>query len=317
MNKVLFFIASILALCNTLHAQEERTEMLPFGDFENWTVRYIKESILIGGRTKALYMIGPTDTVVSNKSFTPKGNSPWGSSNAHAYALGVHKVACAVTPEKRGNGYCCRMESILENVNAIGINLKALATGSIFLGRLIDPVGMQHSSDPTSAIDMGMPFTKRPKALMLDFKAFIQPGGGIITANASKRVKEVEGHDEGQIVVILQHRWEENGHIYAYRVGTATEHISQSTNGWQIDHRLPIRYGDISHSSDFKPWEDLWEERFRTHNSKDKMVYIEEIGWNGDLAPTHIIIQISAGCQKPFTARPGNVVWCDNIRLVY
>lgn len=317
MNRKHILLSFLLLFCLPLCAQELREELLPFGDFESWTVRYINESKLIGGRTKTLYMIGPTDTVVSNKPFTPKGNSPWGSCNAHAYALGIHKVACAVSPERHGNGFCCRMETTLENITTLGIDLKALATGSIYLGRLADPVGMQHSSDPTSAIDMGMPFTKRPKALILDYKAFIQPGGGIITANAVKKVKQVEGHDEGQIVLILQHRWEENGHVYAYRVGTATEHISKSTNGWQINHRLPVRYGDISHDSDFKPWENLWKERFRTHNSKGKMVYIEEIGWNGNLAPTHLIIQISAGCQKPFTARPGNVVWCDNIRLEY
>lgn len=316
MKRFIFILSSLLSSLLLL-AQEQKEELLPFGDFENWTVRYIKESKMIGGKTKTLYMIGPTDTIVSNKAFTPSPLSPWGSCNTHAYALGIHKVACAVTPERHGNGYCCRMETVLENITAIGIDLKALATGSIYLGRLIDPVGMQHSSDPTSAIDMGIPFTKRPKALVLDYKAFIQSGGGIILANAVKNVKQVEGHDEGQIVLILQHRWEENGHVYAYRVGTATEHISKSTRGWQIDHKIPVRYGDISHDSDFKPWESLWKERFKTRNNKGKMVYIEEVGWNGNLAPTHIIIQISAGCQKPFTGRPGNVVWCDNIRLEY
>jgi len=44
---------------------------------------------------------------------------------------------------------------------------------------------------------------------------------------------------------------------------------------------------------------------------------VEEIGWRGDLEPTHMIIQISAGCQAPFTGCPGNVMWCDNISLVY
>ncbi len=316
MKRIPVLIVLFLLFMLSLRAQNN-TELIPYGDFEQWTVRYIKESKLIGGKTKTLYMIGPTDTIVSNEPFTPKSNSPWGSSNAHASALGVHKVSCSVSPEKRGDGYCCRMETRLEDINAIGINLKALATGSLYLGKLIDPVGLQHGSNPTSAIDMGMPFTKRPKALILDFKAYIQPGGGIILANAVKKIKEVEGHDEGQIVLILQHRWEEDGHIYAYRVGTASEHISQSTNGWQIDHRVPIRYGDISHDSDFKTWETLWKERFRSHNKNGKMVYIEEIGWNGNLAPTHVIIQISAGCQKPFTGKPGNIFWCDNIRLEY
>ena len=32
----------------------ERVEMLPFGDMEQWTVRYIKESKLLGGNTRTL-----------------------------------------------------------------------------------------------------------------------------------------------------------------------------------------------------------------------------------------------------------------------
>ena len=35
------------------------------------------------------------------------------------------------------------------------------------------------------------------------------------------------------------------------------------------------------------------------------------------IEPTHIIIQVSAGSLPPFTGCPGNVVWCDNIGLVY
>ena len=33
----------------------ERIEPVPFGDMEQWTVRYIKESKLLGGQTKVLY----------------------------------------------------------------------------------------------------------------------------------------------------------------------------------------------------------------------------------------------------------------------
>ena len=47
------------------------------------------------------------------------------------------------------------------------------------------------------------------------------------------------------------------------------------------------------------------------------MVCVEEIDWRADVEPTHIIIQISAGSMPPFTGCPGNIVWCDNIRLAY
>jgi len=52
-------------------------------------------------------------------------------------------------------------------------------------------------------------------------------------------------------------------------------------------------------------------------NSQGKMVPIQEVGYRSDVEPTHLILQISSGCQEPFVGCPGNVVWCDNIRLVY
>ena len=304
-------------LLSVIATAQERIELLPFGDFETWTVRFIKESAVIGGKTKALYMIAETDTIYSNQPFTPSFASPWGSGNAHARALGVDKASVSVRPERRGNGWCCRMESALETVKAAGMKLKVLATGSIYTGRMADPVGMQHSSDPNSAIEMGIPFTGRPKALMLDIKAEIQENKPIVFANACAKVKTLGGHDEAQVTLILQHRWEENGHVYAYRVGTATEHFSKSTAGWLNGHRIPVRYGDITQRADYKSWEALQDHRQKTKNSAGKMVCIEEIGWRDDVEPTHMIIQIAAGCQKPFTGCPGNVVWCDNIRLVY
>ena len=114
----------------------------------------------------------------------------------------------------------------------------------------------------------------------------------------------------------LQYRWEENGHIYAYRVGTASQYINQSTTGWVNEYRLPVHYGDEIEGAAC-PWSILCSNRFKARNSKGQMVYIEEIGWRGDLEPTHMIIQISAGCQPPFTGCPGNIMWCDNISLVY
>lgn len=282
----LFFAQSITA--------EERIEPIPFGDFEHWNANSIKESSLIGGQTKTLYKIGGS----------------WSSSNAHARAFGVDKVSVSVTPEKRGNGFCCRMESTLESVKAIGIDFKALATGSIYTGKLLDVVGLKQSSDPNSAIDMGVPFSGRPSALILDYKALIQDAAAVY-APAKTKVKEVSGHDQGHITLILQHRWEENGHVYAYRVGTAVKQID-STTEWHNDFRLPIVYGKDGEAS-----KALINNRHKTHNSKGQMVCIEEVDFRGDMQPTHLIIQISAGSMPPFTGCPGNIVWCDNIRLAY
>ena len=285
---VAFTLITLLFITCSVSAQE-RIEVL--SDFETWTERSIKESALIGGQTKTLYKIGGT----------------WDCSNAHAKAMGVDKVSVSVRPEKRGEGTCCRMESTLETVSAIGINFKALATGAIYTGKMIDVVGMKQSSDPNSAIDMGVPFTGRPSALILDYKALIQNQTAVY-APAKTHVKEVNGRDAGQITLILQHRWEENGHVYAYRVGTVQKKITQSTD-WQNDFRLPVTYGNSSVA--------LSNNRHQTHNSKGQMVCIEEVDYRGDVTPTHIIIQVSAGSMAPFTGCPGNIVWCDNIRLAY
>jgi len=288
-------VITLLFIALGAHAQEhERIEPIPFGDFEHWTGQQIKESALIGGKTKTLYKIG----------------GPWSSSNAHARALGVDKVSVSVTPEKRGEGTCCRMQSTLEEVTAIGIDFKALATGSIYTGSMIDIVGMKQSSDPNSAIDMGIPFTGKPVALILDYKAIIHDEKAVY-APAKTKIKEVSGRDHGHITLILQHRWEENGHVYAYRVGTAVQPIDKTTD-WQNDFRLPVVYGQ-----DGENLKELSNNRHKTHNANGQMVCIEEVGFRGDVEPTHLIIQISAGSMAPFTGCPGNVVWCDNIRLAY
>ena len=286
-------VITFLFIALGAHAQE-RIEPIPFGDFEHWKSSTIKESSLIGGQTKTLYKIGGS----------------WSSSNAHAKAFGIDKVSVSVTPEKRGEGTCCRMESTLETVSAIGIDFKALATGSIFTGKMIDVVGMKQSNDPNSAIDMGVPFTGRPSALILDYKALIQNATAVY-APAKTKVKEVAGRDKGHITLILQHRWEENGHVYAYRVGTAVQYINQTTD-WQNNFRLPIVYGEAGKTS-----KELSNNRHKTHNSEGKMVCIEEVDFREDVQPTHLIIQISAGSMPPFTGCPGNTIWVDNIKLVY
>lgn len=310
------FLASILSL--SLYSQE-RIEYLPYGKMDTWTVRYIKESILLGGKTRELYVIAKTDTIWQNKPYPyGRNGSPWSTSNAYAKVCGVEKAAVSVTPERRGDGYCCRLETTLQTVKAIGIDLKALATGSIYAGRLLDPVTLEGIKVPMKAIDMGIPFSKRPVALMLDYKAVIQHGKAMVQATGSTKVTTVRGQDAGEIILFLQHRWEDaDGNIYAYRVGTASERITESIPNWKNNYRLTIRYGDITHTANYKSWEKLSKNRFMARNSKGKMVPVQEIGYKADATPTHMILQISAGCHEAFTGCPGNVLWVDNIRLVY
>ena len=50
--------ASIL---NVAHAKD--LEEIPYGGFNSWVIREIKESSIIGGKTKTLYEIGPDETI--------------------------------------------------------------------------------------------------------------------------------------------------------------------------------------------------------------------------------------------------------------
>lgn len=306
----------LFACACTLACAQEKIEMMPYGNFDSWAVRHIKESFILGGETKDLFAIGPKEEINGPTPLPKRGNSPWSTSNSYAKVLGVETVTVTATPEKRGNGYCCKLETKLHTISAIGINFSAVATGCVFTGTTADPMTSEFTTDPRSAINMGVPFRKRPTAMILDYKAKIL-NGEVIFANSSTTTKRPNDRDAAQITLLLQHRWEENGRIFAYRVGTASQRISQTTKNWVNNHRIDIRYGDITGRNDYKPWEALSRKTHKAKNKAGRMVFIEEKGWRDDLEPTHIIIMISSGCLPPFTGCIGNTLWVDNIRLVY
>ena len=78
-------IAGILLTCllgaSGLHAQQDTLRPIPFGDFDQWLVRRIKESSVIGGRESLVYMIAPVDTLVGPQPYVNRSASPWSSSN--------------------------------------------------------------------------------------------------------------------------------------------------------------------------------------------------------------------------------------------
>ena len=270
-------------------------------DFEQWNVRNIKESALLGGQVKPYYTI--------------KG-ARWSTSNTYARVMGIDKVSSSVWPETRGTGHCCRLECTMDTVKAVGISLKVLVAGSIYTGRAIEPKNIKSAERPMALLDMGVPFTGRPKALVLDYKAHIEPSNELYRANASTRVERLEGRDGAEIIVLLQRRWEDaKGNIHAERVGTGWFRIMKSTS-WLDDFEIPIRWGDITKMVGFKDYEGLQTDNFMASNSHGKMVPIQEVGYS-NLDPTHIIIMISSGCHEAFCGHAGNVLWVDNVRLKY
>ena len=116
----LFCLILALLTCSPLMAQEERVEEIPFGNMDQWIDRQIKESGIIGGDTKHVYAIGPTQTITNNEAYRNLGGSPWASSNVMARVAGVTKTNTSVFPEKRGNGYCARMDTRMESVKVLG-----------------------------------------------------------------------------------------------------------------------------------------------------------------------------------------------------
>ena len=135
LKSYLFCFVLFLLSCAPLLAQEERVEEIPFGNMDQWIDRQIEESSIIGGDTKHVYAIGPTQTITTNEAYRNMGGSPWASSNVMARVAGITKTNTSVFPEKRGNGYCARMDTRMESVKVLGlVNITVLAAGSVFLG---------------------------------------------------------------------------------------------------------------------------------------------------------------------------------------
>ena len=245
-------IALLLLLCLAANIHAERIDTIPFGDMESWVVRHIQESKLLGGKSRILYALAPTDTIWENGPYIYGQNgNPWATSNAYANIIGIEKAAGTMTPEAREDGgTCCRMDVDLLGVRVMGmIDVQVLVPGTLFTGRNLEPITT--AKDPYQNIDFGVPFTERPSALMFDYKCIISPEEWVWYAKGAAKPKKQEGHDEAEAYLYLQHRWEdEKGKIHSIRVGTAYQRFSQDQLTWVNGHRIPIHYGDITG----EPW---------------------------------------------------------------
>ena len=78
-KKALFLAIACMPLSVVLADGDGVTSenVVPFayGDMDNWIVREIHESGIIGGNTKWLYELGPSDTIVGNTAFRNMGFS--------------------------------------------------------------------------------------------------------------------------------------------------------------------------------------------------------------------------------------------------
>lgn len=310
-----------VAVIMTAPVAYARFDMMKYGNFDQWLTRNIKESHLLGGNTKKVYEICPGGVDNTGKPYTNRGGSPWGTSNVLASPSGIVKTSNAVYPDVRpGHGKCARMVCEFEHCKVLGmINIDVVVGGSIFTGQMLEPI--KSTKNPYSKMNMGIPFTERPKALQFDYKVHVPAGGTRIYSSGFGKKKTLQGSDHAEALVFLQRRWEDsNGNIYAKRVGTGREMFTTSTADWVNGHKLNIIYGDATTAPGFKKNMGLIPKAssYYARNSKGKMVPVTEVGWDSaDATPTHIIVMFSASGGEPYCGTLGLTLWVDNVGFYY
>ena len=321
-KKALFLAIACMPLSVVLADGDGVTSenVVPFayGDMDNWIVREIHESGIIGGNTKWLYELGPSDTIVGNTAFRNMGGSPWATSNVMAKVAGVVKTNTSVFPEKRGDGMCARMETRYESVKVFGlVDIEVIAAGSVFLGSVHEPI--KGTKNPHAMLQSGVPFSKKPKALRFDYKVKAAPEKNRVRSTGFSRKSTVAGQDSLAVILLLQKRWEdEEGNVYSKRVGTMVQRYTESTPDWVNDATYPILYGNITSKPEYKPYMRIQVEERYTLNSKGKSVPIQEVGWaEPGEAPTHMVLQFTSSHGGAYIGSPGNTFWIDNVELIY
>lgn len=309
-------IASISAAltCLFLSGAAQSLEKIKYGDFNNWVTRQISESKVIGGQKKTLYEVGPTQTIVGNKPYVNLGGSPWATSNVYAKVSGITKGSNAVEPCVRsGSNLCAKLLSKKEHVKVLGlIDMEVMVAGSMFLGQMIEPI--TGTKNPYGKMDMGVPFTKRPKAFVLDYRVDMPQSDTRTKASGFGKTKTLPGRDQAVVFIYLQHRWEdEKGNLHAKRVATGGEKFPKASK-WVNGHKIPLVYGDITNNPALS-WLPLRDksDAYYARNSKNKLKPVIEEGFDANATPTHVVVMISAGSGEPYVASEGLNFYVDNV----
>lgn len=316
--KMISMVAVLLLTNGGKSFGQHRAEPIPFGDMDQWVDRQIKESSVIGGKVKHVFEIAPSMLIKGDSPYSNMGGSPWATSNVMAKVAGITKTNTSVFPEKRGEGYCARLDTRMESVKVLGlVNITVLAAGSVFTGSMHEPI--KSTKNPQKLLQTGIAFTKKPIALQFDYKANVAEVENRVRATGFSKITSIPGKDYPTVVLFLQKRWEDAaGNIYAKRVGTLVHYFYHSTE-WKDNSSFEIMYGDIRGRTEYKPhMMRLNVTENYTVNSKGKSVPIHEVDWaNGDEYPTHLYVQFSSSHGGAYIGAPGNSLWVDNVKLVY
>lgn len=299
---------------------DERTVKLinRYGTLDSWSTRTVRESSVIGGNSKVLYeFYGDYSNANTRDPYVAPCGYLWRTNNVLAVVAGITKTSTTVFPEKRGNGYCARIETHVESVKVFGvINMDVTCQGALLLGSLPEPI--RDTGNPMAKVLYGVPFSGRPAALVFDYKADV--GHETIRGTGFSRLKNLGYPDYPEIAVILQKRWEdEEGNIHALRVGTGYEAVRRNITEWENGHRLEIHYGDISGEKFYEKGMELQqgsERTFHAINSRGENVMVIEEGWAApDEIPNVLIIKFLSSSGQAFYGGVGNTLWIDNIFL--
>lgn len=309
---------SLMTLCAASLMAQHKAELIPFGNMDQWVTREIKESGIIGGHTKKVYAVGPTQTLVGSNAYKNLGGSPWTTSNVMAKVAGVTKTNTSVFPEKRGDGYAARLDTRMESVKVFGlVDITVLAAGSLFLGTVHEPI--KSTKNPNKMLQMGIPFTQKPVALQFDYKVKMSDRENRIRATGFSKISDVAGKDYPAVILFLQKRWEDaEGNVFAKRIGTLVNYYYHTAD-WRSNATYEVLYGDITGNPAYKAhmMRLQTDERY-TVNSKGESVPIREVAWGDEKdAPTHLILQFTSSHGGAYIGSPGNSLWVDNVKLIY
>ena len=318
-----FMLASLFFTMSALisYAQQDVVDAInKYGTFDRWCTREVKESGLIGGQRKVLYEFygDYSNTFTGKEPYCAPEGYLWRTNNVLAIVAGIVKTNNTVFPEKRGDGYCARIETHIEEVKVLGtINMDVVCQGALMIGKLPEPITT--TKDPMSKVLYGVPFNGCPKALEFDYKANV--GNEVIKGTGFCKLQPQGYKDYAEVTFMLQKIWEEeDGSMHALRVATGIEQITESTSEWINGYRIKLHYGDITKEPFFKDYMGLKtnpETAYRAVNSQGKIVIIQEHGWAPlGTEPNYMMIHFITSYGKAFYGGVGNTLWLDNVKVI-
>jgi len=133
---------------NNISDYVDKQGQLNYSSLDNWYARKVKESFLLSGKTIDLFGVGKVDAGSDFYNIRLKDpKSPWGTTNIYSKMV-LDVGNNRVYPEKRGTGYCCRLETGIRKDNIAGLKVEVLIAGTLFVGDLIEPVrGFKRSAE--------------------------------------------------------------------------------------------------------------------------------------------------------------------------